>query len=194
MPRMSTKELFEQVRKKTPGYDAINELCEKVEGLEKQLYFAYITIALLKECNVSFRFPGDDRVAGDAEQTIKKLLDAYLSKSTSITGLNIPEVLDYCPELGGLIASGKSSLERMTSGKEVKKSEAIRGSDLLRPKQAAELLGVSLHTLYVWRTKGTGPEYNKISAKNVRYSVESINDFLAKSKRRFTTETSKERK
>ena len=43
-------------------------------------------------------------------------------------------------------------------------------------EQAAEALGLSVHTLNGWRVKGCGPEYTKLGGA-VRYSDEAIEKF-----------------
>ncbi len=48
--------------------------------------------------------------------------------------------------------------------------EAKRGSPFLSPKQAAHYLGVSLRTLQVHRTGGTGPRFRR-HCRRVRYHI-----------------------
>jgi predicted site-specific integrase-resolvase len=56
---------------------------------------------------------------------------------------------------------------------------------LLRTKEAASYLDLKPVTLEAWRVHGSGPVFLKLG-KAVRYSKESLDDFLA-SKRRTNT-------
>jgi hypothetical protein len=47
---------------------------------------------------------------------------------------------------------------------------------LLREKQAAEILNVSMRCLQMWRFKGVGPRWRKLSAA-VRYAPSDLRDF-----------------
>jgi predicted site-specific integrase-resolvase len=58
---------------------------------------------------------------------------------------------------------------------------------LMTVKEAAEVLGLSAHTLNDWRVKGKGPEYCKLEGA-VRYSVEALQAFKDKGKRRSTSQ------
>lgn len=40
---------------------------------------------------------------------------------------------------------------------------------LLRPEQAAELLGYTPRCLEAWRSSGRGPRFVRVSARSVRY-------------------------
>jgi hypothetical protein len=51
--------------------------------------------------------------------------------------------------------------------------EARRGSPFLSPKQAAHYLGVSLRTLQVHRTNGTGPRFFR-PCQRVRYHIDDL--------------------
>lgn len=48
---------------------------------------------------------------------------------------------------------------------------------LLTPKDAAEILKVSVGTLANWRCTGDGPQYSKVG-RSVRYSKEDILAFI----------------
>ncbi|QHK19379.1 helix-turn-helix domain-containing protein [Pseudarthrobacter psychrotolerans] len=48
----------------------------------------------------------------------------------------------------------------------------------LSPAQLGEELNIPLATIYVWRSRRTGPRGHKIGA-HVRYSRQSINEWLA---------------
>ena len=51
--------------------------------------------------------------------------------------------------------------------------EAKRGSPFLSPKQAAHYLGVSLRTLQVHRTRGTGPRFRR-PCRRIRYHIDDL--------------------
>lgn len=51
--------------------------------------------------------------------------------------------------------------------------EAKRGSPFLSPKQAAHYLGVSLRTLQVHRTNGTGPRFRR-PCRRIRYHIDDL--------------------
>jgi predicted site-specific integrase-resolvase len=54
------------------------------------------------------------------------------------------------------------------------------GQDLLTPKQAAEILNVSIWTLQSWRTRGVGPAWTKLGAgrtSRVRYRRADVERF-----------------
>lgn len=50
---------------------------------------------------------------------------------------------------------------------------------LLTEKETADLLGVSVKTLPVWRHKGKGPDYVKIES-SIRYKLADINAYIKK--------------
>lgn len=54
--------------------------------------------------------------------------------------------------------------------------EAKRGSPFLSPKQAAHYLGVSLRTLQVHRTRGTGPRFRR-HCQRVRYHIDDLDSW-----------------
>jgi len=54
--------------------------------------------------------------------------------------------------------------------------EAKRGSPFLSPKQAAHYLGVSLRTLQVHRTHGTGPRFRR-HCRRIRYHIDDLNSW-----------------
>jgi len=45
---------------------------------------------------------------------------------------------------------------------------------LLRPEQAAELLGYTVRALEAWRAQGRGPRYVRVSARSVRYRPSDV--------------------
>ncbi len=51
--------------------------------------------------------------------------------------------------------------------------DARRGSPFLSPKQAAHYLGVSLRTLQLHRTRGTGPRYRR-PCRRIRYHIDDL--------------------
>lgn len=54
--------------------------------------------------------------------------------------------------------------------------EAKRGSPFLSPKQAAHYLGVSLRTLQVHRTSGTGPRFRR-HCQRIRYHIDDLDSW-----------------
>lgn len=54
--------------------------------------------------------------------------------------------------------------------------EAKRGSPFLSPKQAAHYLGVSLRTLQVHRTRGTGPRFRR-HCQRIRYHIDDLDSW-----------------
>lgn len=45
---------------------------------------------------------------------------------------------------------------------------------LLKTKEAAEFLGVSVAAMEKWRQRGIGPEFQKIGPRTVRYHVDAL--------------------
>ena len=45
--------------------------------------------------------------------------------------------------------------------------------ELLTPKEASQMLKVSIHTLAKWRSQGQGPDYVK-TGKSVKYSRDTV--------------------
>jgi predicted site-specific integrase-resolvase len=54
-------------------------------------------------------------------------------------------------------------------------------------EEAAEALGLSVHTLNGWRVQGRGPEFVKLGSA-VRYTTEAIETFKNEGKRRSTSQ------
>ena len=54
--------------------------------------------------------------------------------------------------------------------------------------EAAAELGLSIHTLHLWRAKGTGPEYVKLG-KAVRYTDEALEAFKLRNTRSKISDT-----
>lgn len=52
---------------------------------------------------------------------------------------------------------------------------------MLPPGEVAELYGLPVQTLAVWRHKGTGPAYHRLG-KHVRYSAADVDAYLAASR------------
>ena len=51
---------------------------------------------------------------------------------------------------------------------------------LLDTKQAAAIIGANPRTLDNWRNLGRGPVYVKLNARNVRYALADLLDFIEK--------------
>lgn len=54
--------------------------------------------------------------------------------------------------------------------------EAKRGSPFLSPKQTAHYLGVSLRTLQLHRTRGTGPRFRR-HCQRIRYHIDDLDSW-----------------
>lgn len=50
---------------------------------------------------------------------------------------------------------------------------------LLTPKEAAKWLGVSMATLRGWRREGKGPTAVRLTQRTIRYSEDSLKEFIA---------------
>jgi excisionase family DNA binding protein len=61
------------------------------------------------------------------------------------------------------------------------------GEPLMRESEAARRLGLSKRTLQKWRVTGGGPDFLKFG-RAVRYSVEALEKWLARSRRRSTSD------
>lgn len=64
------------------------------------------------------------------------------------------------------------------------------GHELLRPREAAQRLGISVATLPGWRARGFGPAHIRISSRAVRYAADEIDRWLAQRVRASTSATS----
>ena len=51
--------------------------------------------------------------------------------------------------------------------------------NLLTPERVAEMLGVTTGALAQWRYLGTGPEYVKLSGRQVRYATGAVQRWLS---------------
>jgi predicted DNA-binding transcriptional regulator AlpA len=51
---------------------------------------------------------------------------------------------------------------------------------LLNTKQAAEVIGANPRTLDNWRNLGRGPVYVKLNARNVRYALADLLEYIAR--------------
>jgi excisionase family DNA binding protein len=49
----------------------------------------------------------------------------------------------------------------------------------LTQSQVAEILGVSARTLEMWRVRGGGPQYRKLGARCVRYTLADIEAWIS---------------
>jgi predicted DNA-binding transcriptional regulator AlpA len=61
-------------------------------------------------------------------------------------------------------------------------------STLLRPHEAAKLLGVSSSTLAKWRCQGNGPGFVKVGPRCVAYSISALDQFIALNRRNNTSQ------
>lgn len=59
---------------------------------------------------------------------------------------------------------------------------------LMRPRQAAEHLGVAVASLAKWRVSGDGPEFLKLGAA-VRYRMQDLDAWVESRRARSTAET-----
>jgi excisionase family DNA binding protein len=59
---------------------------------------------------------------------------------------------------------------------------------LLTESEVADLLKISVRTLQAWRVRGGGPGFLKIG-RAVRYSLNEIEEWLAATQRRSTSDT-----
>lgn len=54
---------------------------------------------------------------------------------------------------------------------------SVELDSLLSPEQVSAVLGVKVATLKVWRYRGRGPSFVRLSRKAVRYSEEAVKAF-----------------
>ena len=60
---------------------------------------------------------------------------------------------------------------------------------LLCSSEAAEHLGYSVHSLQLWRCKGSGPVYIKLNGRTVRYRRSDLDEWVGRfGKQRHTSE------
>lgn len=52
---------------------------------------------------------------------------------------------------------------------------------LLNTRQAADVLGLKPHTLYVWRSQKRGPKFIRVGTRAVRYRFSDLLDWIASS-------------
>jgi len=50
-------------------------------------------------------------------------------------------------------------------------------SDLMKPQDLADRLGVALITLRKWRQQGKGPRYIKLGHRTIRYRIEDVEEW-----------------
>lgn len=77
--------------------------------------------------------------------------------------------IDFREELRGIIR------EELRA---VYKPPAKEGKALITSEETAALLGVKPQTLNLWRSRGFGPDYKKISDSAVRYSLEEVEKWI----------------
>jgi phage terminase Nu1 subunit (DNA packaging protein) len=68
-----------------------------------------------------------------------------------------------------------------------KLAEAVAHKRLVNERRAAEILGLQMRTLQKWRVSGQGVCFVKIG-RAVRYSLDDLDAFIAKSTVQSTTE------
>ena len=49
---------------------------------------------------------------------------------------------------------------------------------LIKPAEAAEILGVTVGTLAAWRSRGIGPRAYPLSPRAIRYDINEINQWI----------------
>lgn len=59
----------------------------------------------------------------------------------------------------------------------IQSGQTVRVKRYLPPQEAADLLGMSVETLSLWRKQAKGPAYSKLG-KSVRYSVSDLDAFM----------------
>ncbi len=57
----------------------------------------------------------------------------------------------------------------------------MNDNQLFDPADAAQYLGLSVHTLNIWRSMGKGPSYRKLGRK-VKYTKSDLDDFVSNTK------------
>lgn len=55
--------------------------------------------------------------------------------------------------------------------------------EVLKPHEAAEMIGVAVETLQRWRKDGWGPKYSQPNERIVRYMREDVLEFLREYRR-----------
>jgi excisionase family DNA binding protein len=60
--------------------------------------------------------------------------------------------------------------------------------DFLTVKEAAEYVGLSVHTLNAYRIAGNGPPYFKLGGKHVRYDRNQLETWARSDQRQSTSE------
>jgi predicted DNA-binding transcriptional regulator AlpA len=68
----------------------------------------------------------------------------------------------------------------------------IDEDELLRPQDAAALLGLNVQTLEKWRVRGCGPQFERLTPKVIRYSRRALREWRARCAHRSTAEYSRE--
>lgn len=63
--------------------------------------------------------------------------------------------------------------------KKAKAEKEDRSMELLTPKEACDILRVSIHTLAKWRSQEQGPDYVK-TGKSVKYSRDTVYEWIVK--------------
>ena len=59
---------------------------------------------------------------------------------------------------------------------------------LLSPKELADMIGVTVRTLQMWRMFGEGPDYKRLNGRLIRYHIDDVNAYLRRTTKRGTHE------
>jgi predicted DNA-binding transcriptional regulator AlpA len=68
-------------------------------------------------------------------------------------------------------------------------AHGIRAQNILRGRDAANYLQISLRTLDGWRIKGGGPRYIKLKNKIILYRLADLDEWLTSQERNHTHDT-----
>lgn len=66
--------------------------------------------------------------------------------------------------------------------------QAENPNQLMKEREAADLLCHSVRTLQKWRVNGFGPEYIRISSRSIRYRYGDLNKWLMARRMRNTSQ------
>lgn len=59
----------------------------------------------------------------------------------------------------------------------------VMENKLLTPEEAAEYLRVTVANLNMWRSRGIGPRYIKLTPRNIRYTQADLLDYVSNQSR-----------
>ena len=117
------------------------------------------------------------------QENLRVLTSIYLAslayenedKPLSWLLLEIQKHADTCKQVAVLIDAGEF---KVADGDEVLKPESINPDTLLTPQECGERLGVTVHTLAIWRSAKSVPlDYVKVG-RLVRYKASDVERFL----------------